>query len=252
MVFEAFVKLVLSGLAIFKSDMAIGLIAVAMLICASVVIMSIQMARETQLQCLSAVRGALLNGFADSKISPDLRLKDANIAAFSHDFPEFERAWREYYSSIVHDTTSLTFTSPIAPSSVFSNETLGFSTKAWGRSAGLFVSVGLVLTFMGLVAALQQSGAAIVTAGGSESDIKHALSELLQVVSSKFILSITGLSCSIAINLFIDRREQFDRLAIAKLNEELNNFIAYQPIEEVFFDMRALLRQQLAAIEDRK
>lgn len=252
MIFETFVDLMLSALALFKSDLAIGLIAVVMLLCASGVILSIQTARETQLQCLGAVRGALRNGFSDSRLSPDQRLKDANIAAFSYDFPEFERGWKEYYSSVSHDTATHNFASPIAPSAVFSVETLGFSSKAWGRIASLFVSVGLVLTFMGLVAALQQSGAAIVTAGAEEADIKAALSELLQVVSSKFILSITGLSCSIVINLFIDRREQSDRQAVAKLNEDLGNFIAYQPIESVFFDMRELLRKQLAAIEAQK
>ena len=164
--------------------------------------------------------------------------------ALSYDYADFQRAWREYYSSVEFDRDANSFVSPLDPNMIFNPEALGFNMRRFDRISSLFVSVGLVLTFMGLVAALQQSGAAILSAGAADADIKVALSELLQVVSSKFILSITGLSCSIIINLAIERRIRYNRRTVETLNVALSKTVKFMPIEAIFFDIRSLLRER--------
>jgi len=68
----------------------------------------------------------------------------------------------------------------------------------WRHLPALFVSVGLFLTFLGLVAALDAaSGTLQEASGGPAGGVTKALTGLLSVASAKFIMSLTGLLCSI-------------------------------------------------------
>ena len=84
------------------------------------------------------------------------------------------------------------------PSAFFNIEDLGFSAGFWRYVPSLFVSVGLLLTFMGLVSAL----VSIVPARG-EVIGSDQLGTLLTVASAKFIMSLTGLLCSILFTLVL-------------------------------------------------
>ena len=84
----------------------------------------------------------------------------------------------------------------VRPSAFFNIEDLGFSAGFWRYVPSLFVSVGLLLTFMGLVSALEL----IVPARG-EVIGSDQLGTLLTVASAKFIMSLTGLLCSILFTL---------------------------------------------------
>ena len=76
---------------------------------------------------------------------------------------------------------------------------------------GIFVGLGLLLTFIGLVAALYFSSAAIslvVDGAGDLSPadqtkaIQRALAQLLNTATFKFLTSIAGLGCSIVLGFF--------------------------------------------------
>ena len=75
---------------------------------------------------------------------------------------------------------------------------MGFSAGFWRYVPTLFVSVGLFLTFLGLVSALES----IVPAKG-EVIGSDQLGTLLSVASAKFIMSLTGLLCSILFTLVL-------------------------------------------------
>ena len=245
MPFERLVALTLDALSIFKSEYAIGVIVAVMLCAAIFVIIRIFISDLHQNFCIRAVCAALKTGYYNPSSSSGEALKRASEVALSYDYADFQRAWREYYSSVEFDRDANSFVSPLDPNMIFNPEALGFNMRRFDRISSLFVSVGLVLTFMGLVAALQQSGAAILSAGAADADIKVALSELLQVVSSKFILSITGLSCSIIINLAIERRTRYNRRTVEILNMALSKTVKFMPIEAIFFDIRSLLQDRL-------
>ncbi|RUV24360.1 hypothetical protein EOD29_35720, partial [Mesorhizobium sp. M1A.T.Ca.IN.004.03.1.1] len=66
----------------------------------------------------------------------------------------------------------------------------------WRIVPGLFVSVGLFLTFLGLIAALS------TMAQGAEID-SGVMRQLLSVASAKFIMSLTGLFCSIVFTILL-------------------------------------------------
>lgn len=234
---EFLIETIVALLSVFKSDRAIGSIVAVMIACALFAIVRVATANLHQNFCINSVWHILTrSGDQDT-------LAHASSTARAYDYPEFNARWAEFHASVKADPTSGRPSTPVHPSSLFSIEALGLTMRNYERVAALFVSVGLVLTFMGLVAALQQSGVAILSAGSADTDIKSALSDLLLIVSSKFILSITGLACSITINLAIDQRLNYNRRCVSRMNAALDAAVDFVPAEVLLRDMRDLLAQ---------
>jgi hypothetical protein len=99
-------------------------------------------------------------------------------------------AWTEYRETMVDPDGEepAVIRNALRPSAFFNAEDLDFDQGAWRMAPGLFVSAGLFFTFAGLIAALTQI----------EGDLTdEALQNLLAAASAKFIMSLTGLLCSI-------------------------------------------------------
>ena len=93
-------------------------------------------------------------------------------------------------------------------------EHTGLDIKWFHGLSAVYVGVGLLFTFAGLVAALYFSSAAINAVinmaatpdGGShDADVQRALAQLLNTATFKFLTSIAGLGCSIAL-AYLDGR----------------------------------------------
>lgn len=84
------------------------------------------------------------------------------------------------------------------PSGFFNLEDLHFGAGFYRIVPGLFVSVGLALTFLGLIAALQEMA-------GGQSINDAAMASLLRIASAKFIMSLSGLVCSIILTMAFRR-----------------------------------------------
>jgi hypothetical protein len=243
---ETLIGTALQALSIFKSDTAIGFIVVVMLACAALAILRVTFIDLHKNFCLAKVSQQLISNATGR--GGDVRdpLEGASRTALAYDYPEFRVRWVEFSESVKREPVSGRLATPIDTKSIFNIEAIGLTLRNYERVAALFVSVGLVLTFMGLVAALQQSGVAILSAGEGDADIKAALSDLLLIVSSKFILSITGLICSILVNLAIDRRLKYNRRCVAGLNASISSAVAFVPAEVLLRDIRdGLARGQL-------
>lgn len=108
-------------------------------------------------------------------------------------------AWSEFKeTAVAPQTDSDVLRNTVRPSAFFNREDLRAEAPFWRRVPALFVSVGLFLTFLGLVAALDQTGRVLDAASdASTGGTADSLKTLLQVASAKFIMSLTGLFCSI-------------------------------------------------------
>lgn len=108
-------------------------------------------------------------------------------------------AWDEFEETTVlpmHETDKLRNTA--RPEVFFSREEMGLERGIWRQIPALFVSVGLLLTFLGLVAALDQTGDILDTSSADGNvAATEGLKTLLQIASAKFVMSLTGLLCSI-------------------------------------------------------
>ena len=106
-------------------------------------------------------------------------------------------AWKEFAETTVDpEDEKSRLRNTTRPSAFFTREGIDREWKIWRQFPAIFVSVGLLLTFLGLVSALDRTGDVLDSASASR-DTTEGLKTLLQVASAKFIMSLTGLSCSI-------------------------------------------------------
>ena len=114
-------------------------------------------------------------------------------------------AWGEFReTSIPPMPESDRLSNTVRPAAFFHHEELGLDRGMWRQIPTMFVSVGLFLTFLGLVAALDQThetlDQAVATGGSAATD---DLKTLLRIAGTKFIMSLTGLLCSIIFTLVL-------------------------------------------------
>ena len=114
-------------------------------------------------------------------------------------------AWEEFRETTVepeNETDQLRNT--VRPTVFFARDELGLDRGAWRQIPALFVSIGLFLTFLGLVAALDQTSEILDAATtGENGATTDGLKTLLRIAGAKFIMSLTGLLCSIAFTLVL-------------------------------------------------
>ena len=147
-------------------------------------------------------------------------------------------AWAEFEETLVRSSTVNGRTeigNTVRPSNFFNLSDLGVSTGFWRAWPGVFVTVGLLLTFLGLIAALN-------TIGGDLSD--DALSTLLTVASAKFIMSLTGLFCSIIFGFIL--RWRLGRMdgALHGLCDVIEKRLPYISLEQIAKEQLAELKDQ--------
>lgn len=153
--------------------------------------------------------------------------------------PSLRHAWDEFEESIVDPSA------PQLSSSVHASE---FFEPLIERSRGLFfwanimVAIGLVFTFLGIMAALGNTAIAISNAGDSAT-MQSALQKLLNVTAAKFITSFAGVACSIVLR-FGDRRFQ-DRVGreVRLLVDALERGLRYVPPQRIAADQLRQLEQ---------
>lgn len=114
-------------------------------------------------------------------------------------------AWEEFRETTVEpDGKANVLSNTVRPTVFFAREELGLERGIWRQVPALFVSVGLFLTFLGLVAALDQTSEILdsATLGGNNATT-DGLKTLLRIAGAKFIMSLTGLLCSIIFTLVL-------------------------------------------------
>lgn len=149
-------------------------------------------------------------------------------------------AWDEFDETLVVDERydPPVLRNSVRPSAFFNVEDLHFGPGFYRIVPGLFVSIGLALTFLGLIAALQQM------AGDRIDDA--AMASLLRIASAKFIMSLTGLVCSILLTIAL-------RNMTGRLDGELHGLCRTLERGMKFASLEQIGLEQLQAmVEDRE
>ena len=115
--------------------------------------------------------------------------------------------------------------------------------------ANIFVAVGLVVTFLGIVAALTE--AVSTMQAGSAGAMQGALLGLLAIAATKFWTSIAGVFSSIILRL-VARRWR-DRIAHyeADFFASLDGLVVFSPPERVAQEQLAILRRLEVSLSGR-
>lgn len=129
-----------------------------------------------------------------------------------------KRAWANFCEALVElDGPGGRLSALVAPRDSLTRESLHLGHGLWRHVPGLFVSTGLVLTFLGLIAALRESGHTILLAGDDPKLLQQSLSDLLKIASAKFIMSLTGLMASIILGFYLNYLDARTNKALAQL-----------------------------------
>lgn len=159
------------------------------------------------------------------------------------------RAWREFReTTVVPESSDARLRNTARPDTFFSREELGQNHGFWRQTPTLFVSVGLLLTFLGLVAALEQTSRILDDASG-DSNVTEGLKTLLRIAGAKFIMSLTGLLCSILFILFLRwNASRVDR-DLHALCESIERGCDYLSEQSILRDMLEQAKDQTAHLQ---
>lgn len=155
-------------------------------------------------------------------------------------------AWDEFNETIVLDDVEdgpPKLRNSIRPASFLNVEDLGFGTGLFRVLPNTLVSVGLFLTFLGLVAALHQF-AQSMDAGSVGMD--QAMRDFMQIASAKFVMSLVGLLCSIAFTILLRARQTKIDHTLTRLCTGIERRLVFVSLEDIGF------RQLRAATEQRE
>ena len=175
--------------------------------------------------------------------------QQARLSKNRRSFSPLVAAWDEFRETLIQDTAAApsVLRNSVRPSSFFNLEDLHYGPGFSRHMPGLFVTVGLFLTFFGLISALQQ-----VTGLGDASpeEMRASLDRLLGAASAKFIMSLTGLFASIVftivLRILVERVEKRVHALCAALEERLS-FIS---LEEIAMEHLSIARGQKDSFQE--
>ena len=173
----------------------------------------------------------------------DLRFANARSAASAP--AALVLGWANYRSLLV-ETDDHEFATSVHASESFDKLDEPARSLEWW--ANILVAIGLVVTFLGIVAALTEATSAMGQAGGSDSSaMETALMGLLSIAATKFWTSIAGVLASVILRVVARfRRKRIERLE-ASLFESLDAAVEFNPPEKVMLEqLKSLRRVEIA------
>lgn len=166
---------------------------------------------NTLIYMLKSVKGPLTNAKL-AEINPFLLRPTDDVRTLRQ-----KRSWANFCDGLEDlDNTDGDLSALVAPTECMNRDTMLLGHGIWRYVPGLFVSTGLVLTFLGLIAALRESGQTILLAGQDPQLLQLSLSDLLRIASAKFIMSLAGLVASIVLGFYM-------HILDARANSALSN-----------------------------
>lgn len=152
-------------------------------------------------------------------------------------------AWDEFRETLIEDKGAdrPVLRNSVRPSSFFNLEDLHFGPGFSRYMPGLFVTVGLFLTFLGLISALQQITG---LSDASPEEMRASLDGLLGAASAKFIMSLTGLLASIIFTIVLRWLAGKVERRIHTLCADLESRLSFISLEEVAMEQLEIARGQ--------
>jgi hypothetical protein len=160
----------------------------------------------------------------------------------------FGASWREYRACLKHEQDRILYLRhPDEYLGLHAIDNTSFPARFFAATHGYFIGIGLLLTFIGLVAALK-----FAAAGVASPDIavaKQALNSLLSAASFKFMTSIAGLGCSLVLSVGARTMTYAIENAAHALAHDLESGMTPIFVEGLAYDQLTVGRQQLARLD---
>lgn len=233
----------LAAASLLRQEFVPGLVSLALVLVLVFCIFRFAVGMRNRVVALNRVAKEITSHRTAAELSARITDVDRNIAHFGTSGAKgrVAAAWREFRETLVphEEAGQVILRNSVRPSAFFNIEDLGFSAGFWRYVPSLFVSVGLLLTFMGLVSALES----IVPARG-EVIGSDQLSTLLTVASAKFIMSLTGLLCSILFTLVLRIGIARAETASHQVANEIEGRLSFISLEYLAIEQLSAVREQ--------
>lgn len=225
---------------LLRDEAAPGLVSLFLVLCLVLAISIFSYRVAGKRRALRQLRKEVRKYKDASELSRNIAELDQRIDNLAKRGPSLSVAehWREFRETLVpyELDDEVVLRNAARPSVFFNVEDLGFGAGFWRIVPGLFVTAGLFLTFLGLVAALQALSGQIDAEG---------LNTLLTVASAKFIMSLTGLFCSIIFTIVL-------RIGMSQLEDAAHTVSSSLEQRLSFISLEALAVEQLNAVREQR
>jgi hypothetical protein len=190
---------------------------------------------------LDDLRGDRQKAFAENFEAIDKRL--SGVAD-----PALELGWAHYRSQLT-PTDDGRLAASIHAADAFDHADRPARTLEWW--ANIMVAIGLVITFMGIVAALTEATSAMAPGAAGPNGaaaMQGALVNLLTIAATKFWTSIAGVLASIILRLVARQRRHGIEAQEAHFFALLDACVRFAPPEKVMLEQLAVLSRIEAAL----
>jgi hypothetical protein len=150
------------------------------------------------------------------------------------------RTWEEFRETIV-DTSADVLQNSARPEHFFVN--LGDSHRGLNWFANIFIAIGLLITFLGIIAALST----LDFSGGIDA-MQARLNDLMKVAGAKFWASVGGIVASIVLRSYDYRFGKRINDGLSMLCDKLEHGMAYLPPQRIASDQLEQLKEQTPAL----
>lgn len=160
----------------------------------------------------------------------------------------FRDGWREYREYLrPTESVILCLRRPDEFLGIHTVDNRSFPARFFAAAHGYFTGVGLMLTFIGLVAALKFAATGI--ASPDPAAAKDALNALLGAAAFKFMTSIAGLGSSLILSIAARSASYVVETAASSLARDLERAMKPVSSEGIAFDQLAATRTQIDRLE---
>ena len=113
----------------------------------------------------------------------------------------------------------------------------------------IFVGIGLMITFLGLIAALTQASATMENALGDAQKIQDAVKGLLNVAAAKFYASLVALFVSVVLTLWFRMYSSDMKRRLSRLNDKVEHSVRFVTQESLASKANELIEEQLVQLK---
>ncbi|MDF2372383.1 MAG: MotA/TolQ/ExbB proton channel family protein [Rhizobiaceae bacterium] len=222
-------------------EAAPGLVALALIITLLIAVVLFWLRTARQSEAARWLRQLIAKSATEEDFCRDIAPLSASIdnGATTRSRRQLATAWNEYKETFVkHDENDTAILrNAVRPSTFLNVEDLGFTAGAWRILPGLFVTIGLFLTFLGLISALN--------AMSQDSEINsRTMTVLLKIASAKFIMSLTGLFCSIVFTIAFRAMYGGVERSVHQLCKIIEDRLNYISLEDLAAEQLRATREQ--------
>lgn len=162
--------------------------------------------------------------------------------------PVLRHAWQEFEETLIKPAPdeSQIVRNTSRPGEYFNHEASGLTFPIFHALPNYFVGLGLLFTFLGIVAALYFASSGVT---GPIDEAQRALGKLLNAATFKFLTSIAGLFCSIVFSLLYRWRiRAIDRI-FGQLCDQLERLMSFVAPEQLAAKQLRQLEQQTSEVK---